>query len=104
MRMIALGGAALTQGFGLLGFEIFADPSSEQVEGVLSELMRREDHALVVLEHGLIREPGPYLRRLRQEGGRVVVAEVPSFHAPSEYHPPVEELVRRVLGPNALEG
>jgi len=32
------------------------------------------------------------------------VTEVPPLHAPEAYHPQVEELVLRVLGPSALEG
>lgn len=65
--------------------------------------MREQQKALVFLEHDLAREPGPWLRRVRAEGGRIVVAEIPPLHAPQAYHSAVEDLVRAVLGPQALE-
>ncbi len=40
---------------------------------------------------------------MREEGGRVVVAEIPPLHAPEDYHPQVEDVVRAILGAGALE-
>lgn len=101
--MIALGSAALTQGFELLGFETWPNATAETMEQVLQELLRTGAKALVVVEHGLAREGCPSFRLIRAEGGRIVVTEIPPLHAPADYQPPVEALVRRVLGPNALE-
>ncbi len=101
--MIALGSAPLTQGFELLGFEIYPDADAAEMERVLQELLRTGIKALVVVEHDLARQGGPSFRRVRAEGGRIVLTEIPPLHAPADYRPPVEELVRRVLGPNALE-
>lgn len=98
-----MGGAALAEGFALLGFETHPDATPEQVERLLEDLVSGTEKALVVLEHDLARSGGPFLTRVRAEGGRIVVAEVPSLHAPSDYQPPVEDLVRRILGPTALE-
>ena len=103
MRMIALGGAALAQGFALLGFETRPDATVEDLEQVLQELLRSDAKALVIVEHSLAEAGGPAFRRVRAEGGRIVISEVPPLHAPADYRPPVEALVRRVLGPNALE-
>jgi len=103
MRLIAMGGAALAEGFALLGFETRVEATRDDVESVLAELIRTKEHALVVLEHGLARTETPNLERVRREGGRIVVTEIPPLHAPADYRPPVEDLVRRVLGSRVLE-
>ena len=103
MRIIAMGGQALIDGFALLGFETYADATSGDVEQMLSELIRNKEKALLFLEHSLSRAAGPHLARVRKEGGHIIVSEVPPLHAPEDYRPPVEELVSRVLGPSALE-
>jgi hypothetical protein len=46
---------------------------------------------------------GHWLNRLRNEGGRIVVTELPSLSAPHDYAPAVDEVVRAVLGPEALK-
>lgn len=103
MRIIAMGGEALTEGFTLLGFETYANATPDDVENTLTELLGHKEKALVFLEHGLARAGSPALNRVRREGGRIVVTEVPPLHAPSDYQPPVEKLVLRVLGPSALK-
>ncbi len=103
MRIIAMGGQALIDGFSLLGCETYADATSEDVENVLLELMRKKQKAILFLEHSISRTGGPHLERVRSEGGDIVISEIPPLHAPEDYHPPVEELVTRVLGPAALE-
>lgn len=102
-RMIALGSAALTEGFSLIGIETVADATAEQLENLLADLVRRQEKALVFLEHHLARSEGPWLRHVREEGGRIVIAEVPPLHAPGDYHPQVEDVVRAILGAQALE-
>ena len=51
---------------------------------------------------GFRRPAGPWLSRLRDEGGRIVVTELPPLTAPHDYAPAVDEVVRAVLGPEAL--
>jgi vacuolar-type H+-ATPase subunit F/Vma7 len=102
-RMIALGSAALTEGFSLIGVETVPDATPAMLEELLAGLVRRQEKALVFLEHGLARSQGPWLTRVREEGGRVVVAEIPPLHAPEDYHPQVEDVVRAILGAGALE-
>lgn len=102
-RMIALGSAALTEGFSLIGIETLADATPEQLENLLADLVRRQEKALVFLEHSLARSQGPWLRHVREEGGRIVIAEVPPLHTPGDYHPQVEDVVRAILGAQALE-
>jgi vacuolar-type H+-ATPase subunit F/Vma7 len=101
--MIALGAAALTEGFSLIGVETLPDATSGQLEALLAGLVQRQEKALVFLEERLARGGGPWLRRVREEGGRIVIAELPPLHAPGDYHPPVEDLVRALLGAQALE-
>ncbi len=103
MRIIAMGSQALIEGFGLLGFETHTNAKPEDVERILTELLRTKEKALVFLEHGLARCGTACLERVRREGGQIVVTEVPPLHAPKDYRPPVEDLVTRVLGPSALE-
>lgn len=102
-RMIAMGSAALVQGFALIGFETWPDASEEDLARVLADLIRAQEKAVVFLEPHLIRCQSQELARVRAEGGRIVVTEVPLLHAPGDYHPLVEELVTSVLGPAALE-
>lgn len=102
-RMIALGAAPLMEGFALIGFETHANASPEQLEKLLEELIRTDARALVFLEEALARSPGPWLNRVRNEGGKIVVTELPALHQAQEYHPQVEDLVTSILGPNALD-
>ena len=74
-----------------------------EVQRVLSELLERRERALVLLEPALARCDAPALQQVWNEGGRVVVTEIPPLHAPDAYHPTVEELLVSVLGPRALE-
>lgn len=103
MRVVALGGSALMQGFALIGAETYEDATEEDVERVLAELLRGQDQALVFVENRLVTHGGRHLERVRREGGRVIVSEVPPLDTPESYRPPVEALVVRVVGASALE-
>lgn len=102
-RIIALGGAALMEGFALIGVETIPDATPEKLEELLAQLVRSEERALLFLEHPLARSRGAWLKRVRAEGGRIVITEIPPLHAPADYHPPVEDVLRSILGPDALE-
>jgi len=101
--MLALGDAALVQGFALIGFEAYPDATPAQLEQILASLHRSNATALVLVEHELARQGGEWFTRLRNEGGRIVITEMPPLHAPANYHPAVEDLVVDVLGEQALE-
>ena len=103
MRLIAVGGAALVQGFALLGAETYEDATGEDLERVLADVLRGRDQALIFVESGLVARGCRNLDRVRREGGRIIVSEIPPLDAPESYRPPVEALVTRVLGPSALE-
>jgi len=102
-RMIAMGAAPLMEGFALVGFETHADADPAQLESVLEQLVRAGDTALLFLEQPLAHSNGPWLTRVRQEGGRIVITELPQLQHPAAYHPAVEDLVTAILGPTALD-
>ena len=101
-RLVVLDSAGLTEGFGLIGAELHPDATPARVEEVLADLVKSGDSALVLLESGLAHAGGPWLNRLRNEGGRIVVTELPPLAAPHDYAPEVDAVVRAVLGPEAL--
>lgn len=102
-RMIALGSAALMEGFALIGFETHADPTPESIEDLLQELLRTQQSALIVIEQSLALHPGRHLQRAQREGGRIVITEIPEIGMSGSYHSRVESLVQNILGPAALE-
>jgi vacuolar-type H+-ATPase subunit F/Vma7 len=101
-RLIVLGSAGLVDGFRLIGAEVHADADPEVVDAVLGQLARDGEEALVLLETHLAHAGGHWLNRLRNEGGRIVITELPPLPAPHDYAPAVDEVVRAVLGPEAL--
>jgi vacuolar-type H+-ATPase subunit F/Vma7 len=101
-RLVVLGSAGLAEGFGLIGAEIYPDADPDKVEEVLARLVKSGDDALVLIETHLAHAGGHWLNRLRNEGGRIVVTELPPLAAPLDYSPAVDDLVRAVLGPDAL--
>lgn len=102
-RLVMLGSAGLAEGFGLIGAEVYADADAARVEQVLADLWASGDGALVLLEAHLARGEGEWLHRLRNEGGRIVVTELPPLSAPNDYTPVVDAVVHAVLGPEALK-
>ena len=102
-RLVVLGSAGLASGFALIGAEVHPDAAPETVEAVLEELAKRGDEALVLLETHLAHGGGYWLNRLRSEGGRIVITELPPLPAPQDFAPAVDEVVRAVLGPEALK-
>lgn len=102
-RLVVLGSAGLTEGFSLIGAEVYPDADQAKVEEVLAQLVKDGSEALVLLESVLAHAGGAWLNRLRNEGGRIVVTELPPLSAPHDYAPAVDDVVRAVLGPEALK-
>lgn len=101
-RLVVLGSAGLAEGFRLVGAEIHADADTATLDRVLEELARSGTAALVLLESTLAHAGSPWLDRLRNEGGRIVITELPPLPSPETYAPAVDAVVRAVLGPDAL--
>ena len=102
-RLIVLGSAGLVEGFRLIGAEVYPDADPAMVESVLSQLVDGGDAALVLLETHLAHASSPWLSRLRNEGGRIVITELPPLPAPRNYTPAVDDVVHAVLGADALK-
>ena len=102
-RLVVIGSAGLADGFCLIGAEIYSDADSAMVNEILAQLVKSGDEALVLLESHLAHAGGHWLDRLRNEGGRIVVTELPPLSAPYDYAPAVDDVVRAVLGPEALK-
>lgn len=102
-RLVVLGSAGLAEGFSLIGAEVYPDADAARVEAVLAELAGSKCSALVLLEAHLARSGGEWLTRLRNEGGGIVVTELPSLSDPGHYTPAVDEVVSALLGPEALK-
>jgi vacuolar-type H+-ATPase subunit F/Vma7 len=92
-RLIAMGGAALMQGFALIGFETWPDADEHTVERVLTDVLRKRQRALVLLEPHLARCDCAALRVVLTEGGRIVVSEIPPLEKPQDYRPVVDDLL-----------
>lgn len=103
MKIIALGSAALMDGFALLGIETHADLGATEIDELLSGLIRRRERALVYLQQDLMSADIPVIRQLRSQGGAILICEIPSLHAAETYRPEVENLIGRVLGTSMLE-
>jgi len=102
-RLVVLGSAGLAEGFSLIGAETYPDADSAKVDEVLARLVKDGSDALVLLESHLAHAGGYWLNRLRNEGGRIVVTELPPLSAPQNYAPAVDDVVHAVLGPEALK-
>ncbi|MDH3387831.1 MAG: hypothetical protein OEN02_07980 [Gammaproteobacteria bacterium] len=103
MKIIAIGNAALMDGFALLGIRTYADASIDEINSVLIEIERSRERALVYLQQDLMSADIPMVRQLRNQGGSILICEIPSLHAADEYQPAVEKLIGRVFGNSILE-
>lgn len=103
MKIIAIGNAALMDGFALLGIETHADATAEEINAVLTELVRNRERALVYLQQNLMSADIPMVQQLRTRGGSILICEIPDLHTAEDYQPEVEKLIGRVLGHSVLE-
>jgi vacuolar-type H+-ATPase subunit F/Vma7 len=103
MKIIGFGDAALMDGFALMGIQIHANQSAAAIEKTLSELSRNKERALVFMQQNLMTEAIPMIAQLRNQGGSILICELPSLHAADQYQPAVEKLISRVLGPALTE-
>ena len=104
MRLVALGSPALIEGFALIGFETLPDSDSGNLERLLDQLAADRESAFLVIEHQLAEGNRSLLEQAHCRLPEVVIAEVPPLHAPKDYEPAIETMVRKLLGASALEG
>ncbi len=103
MRVMAIGSQPLLDGFALMGVETYAQTQAAEIEKRLNGLVSRKQRALIYLQQDLDLTGIPMLLQLRREGGDILVCEMPPLSAPGNRHTMLDDLIGRVLGPNALE-
>jgi vacuolar-type H+-ATPase subunit F/Vma7 len=81
-RMLFLGDDRLADGFRIIGFETYANPSTAEVDRVFRELARSHDKAFVIVDDEVMQMDAGNLKQVRREGGRIVVIAVPALSAP----------------------
>ena len=97
-RLYFLGEAALADGFRLAGFHVFADATEQQLESLLRSLQENRETAFVILDRSLYDSDLEILAELRNEGGRILIAQVPPLQDPSAMHSPVDHRSAQLLG------
>ena len=103
-RMIFMGDDSLGDGFRLIGFEVYPNPSGNEVERTLRELAGARQSALVVVDQKIMRSDIPTLGQLRREGGRIVVTAVPPLSDPESLSSEVMGQLQSLFGGNLLGG
>ena len=102
-RLICLAERALTDGFALLGFETWPDPTAAQLDRLLGELLQARDNALLIIDHRLADSGSRLLPRIHAEGGRILVVEVPPLANPGDFRLDIDAQIRSLLGGQSLE-
>lgn len=97
-RMLFMGDATLTDGFQLIGFEAYPDPPVEELDAILRKLIEQKQNAFIILDHRLSECDSTMLARVRAEGGRIVVTEVPPLNTPEQFHCKIDNQVRMLMG------
>ena len=97
-RMLFMGSAALTDGFQLIGFETWPDATPDQLNQVLESLIEGRQSAFVIIDHDLAAQESRMLERVRREGGRIVVTEIPPLNDPETFPGLIEGRVQALLG------
>ena len=102
-RLIFLGDESLADGFRLIGFETYPNPTSEAADRLLRDLGRRQQRAFVIVDDALMREDIPHLRQVRREGGRIIVIAVPRLNAPTVLASEVADRLAAMFGAATLQ-
>jgi len=101
--MIAMGSLALVRGFRLIGFETMADPDTKDVRQLIEQLQLNQQRAFLVVEQYLADKTRQILKPVQQEGGDILMVELPSIHEPDKLNSQLTEKIRQKLGPLVLE-
>ncbi|HIJ21808.1 MAG: hypothetical protein HON68_05545 [Gammaproteobacteria bacterium] len=102
MRIIAIGSAALMDGFSLLGIETHADLSVPALEQLLDGIVTDNKRTLIYLEQGGANTELPSLQKIRNEGGNILISELPQLNTPEHRDTSIDALITRVIGSSAL--
>ena len=102
-RMLFLGEDRLADGFRLIGFETYPNPDPQDVDRILRDLQRQREKAVVVVDEAVMSQDIPNLRRVRREGGRIVVIAVPALNAPPKLTSEVAARLAALFGAATLQ-
>ena len=97
-RLIFIGGPALTDGFRLIGFETLTNPDVDQVDELIRSLLETRQNTFMVIEKTQDLSASQLLREIRQEGGRIVISEVPSLQDPSCFDCELDRQIEKLTG------
>lgn len=100
--MLFLGDDRLADGFRIIGFETYANPSTAEVDRVFRELARSRDKAFVIVDDEVMQMDAGNLKQVRREGGRIVVIAVPALSAPPHLGSEVAERLASMFGRSNL--
>ena len=101
-RLYFLGEAGLANGFRLAGFEVFPDADIQALEHLLQELRENRSPAFVILDYKLAESDSLLLQEIRDEGGRILITQVPPLSHGGQLRSKVDDHISQLLG-NALE-
>jgi vacuolar-type H+-ATPase subunit F/Vma7 len=101
-RMLFLGDDSLADGFRLIGFETHPNPTPDEVDQLFRELRRSGDKAFVIVDDAVMRSEAGNLKRVRDEGGRIVVISVPGLAGPPRLASEVADRLAAMFGSSNL--
>jgi vacuolar-type H+-ATPase subunit F/Vma7 len=101
--MIALGSMVLVRGFRLIGFEALENPSHQEVSALIKELQIHQQRAFLAVEQSLADDMRDLFSPIQQEGGDILMVELPSIHEPEKLDSYLAEGIMQKLGPHALK-
>ncbi|MCF8005484.1 MAG: ATPase [Chromatiaceae bacterium] len=97
-RMLFLGEDSLAEGFSVIGFETHPNPAPAEVDRVFRELLAARDQAFVIVDDAVMNMDVEHLKRVRREGGRIVVVAVPPLAAPPKLGSEVADRLASMFG------
>jgi len=95
--MVFMGETQLADGFRLIGFETWADPSFEEVERLVREMIARRQNAFLVIDRRIAEADLPSIQRVRREGGHIVVTPVPPLNQPDSFHLRIDDRLQSIF-------
>lgn len=97
-KMLFMGDASLTDGFQLIGFETWPNATPDQLDKVLGELVEGRQNAFIIIDSKLSQSNTVMLQKVRQEGGRIIITEVPPLNDPTNCYCIVDTHIQALLG------
>ncbi len=97
-RMIFMGASALADGFRLIGFETWPDPTPKDLARLIRELVNNRQKAFVLIDQDLDEADIPILEQVRAGGGYIVLSTVPPLSDPGRFHTRIDDRLHMMLG------